>query len=108
MTLPSSSSLAPFATRRQCARRLNFSLGAGAAEIPGLIPAAPELIIAPMVEVSIDEIGRDLVAYLERVQAGETFIIIQAGKRVAEIKPARSPAAAVRPVRGRVRRARCF
>jgi prevent-host-death family protein len=50
-----------------------------------------------MVEVSVDEIGRDLAAYLERVQAGETFVITRAGKPVAEITPARPPAAALRP-----------
>jgi prevent-host-death family protein len=40
-----------------------------------------------MTQVSIDEIKRDLPAYLQRVEAGETIIITQAGKPLAEIKP---------------------
>ena len=50
-----------------------------------------------MVLVSVDEIKRDLPAYLQRVAAGETLIIIQAGKPVAEIKPVTSDATALRP-----------
>ena len=40
-----------------------------------------------MTRVSIDEIKRDLSAYLQRVEAGETLVIVQAGKPIAEIKP---------------------
>ncbi|MBM3133999.1 MAG: type II toxin-antitoxin system prevent-host-death family antitoxin [Chloroflexi bacterium] len=40
-----------------------------------------------LVPVSVDEIKRDLPAYLRRVEAGETFVIVQAGKPMAEIKP---------------------
>jgi prevent-host-death family protein len=40
-----------------------------------------------MTQVSIDEIKRDLPAFLRRVEAGETIIITQAGKPMAEIKP---------------------
>lgn len=40
-----------------------------------------------MTQVSIDEIKRNLPAYLQRVEAGETIIITQAGKPMAEIKP---------------------
>ena len=41
----------------------------------------------PTIQVSVDEIKSDLPAYLQRVEAGETFIIVEAGKPVAEIKP---------------------
>jgi prevent-host-death family protein len=40
-----------------------------------------------MITISIDEMQRDLVGYLRRVQAGETLVITQANKPVAEIKP---------------------
>ena len=38
--------------------------------------------------VSLDEIKRDLSNYLQRAQAGEIFVVTQAGKPVAEIRPA--------------------
>lgn len=41
-----------------------------------------------MIWISIDEIGRDLLGYIRRVEAGETLVILRAGKPVAEIKPA--------------------
>jgi prevent-host-death family protein len=37
--------------------------------------------------ISIDEMQRDLIGYLFRVQAGETLVITEANKPVAEIKP---------------------
>lgn len=40
-----------------------------------------------MITVSIDDMQRDLIGYLRRVQAGETLLITQADKPVAEIKP---------------------
>jgi prevent-host-death family protein len=40
-----------------------------------------------MIWVTIDEIERDLPGYLKQVQAGETLVVTQAGKPVAEIKP---------------------
>ncbi len=45
----------------------------------------------PGVRVSVDEIERNLPAYLRRVEAGETFIVVKAGKPMAEIKPPLSP-----------------
>ncbi|MEH2316222.1 type II toxin-antitoxin system Phd/YefM family antitoxin [Nostoc sp.] len=36
--------------------------------------------------ISIDEIKRDFLGYLQRVEAGETLVILRAGKPVAEIK----------------------
>jgi prevent-host-death family protein len=40
-----------------------------------------------MITISIDDMQRDLIGYLRRVQAGETLIITQADKPLAEIKP---------------------
>jgi prevent-host-death family protein len=40
-----------------------------------------------MIQVSVEEIQRDLAAYLQRVEAGETVVIVRAGQPVAEIKP---------------------
>lgn len=45
----------------------------------------------------MDEIKRDLSAYLQRVAGGETLVVMQAGKPVAEIKPFTPDAAARRP-----------
>jgi antitoxin (DNA-binding transcriptional repressor) of toxin-antitoxin stability system len=41
----------------------------------------------PMAQVSIDDIQRDLSTYLQRVEAGETLVIIRAGTPIAEVKP---------------------
>ena len=40
-----------------------------------------------MLQVSVEEIQRDLIAYLQRVEAGETVVIVRAGQAVAEMKP---------------------
>ncbi|MEH2159893.1 MAG: type II toxin-antitoxin system prevent-host-death family antitoxin [Nostoc sp.] len=40
-----------------------------------------------MLTVTIDEIQRNLTSYLKQVTAGETIIVMQAGKPIAEIKP---------------------
>ncbi|MFB2982712.1 type II toxin-antitoxin system Phd/YefM family antitoxin [Microseira sp. BLCC-F43] len=50
-----------------------------------------------MITISLDEIQRDLLGYLQRVQAGETFVILQADKPVAEIKQVRLSAKQFRP-----------
>ena len=50
-----------------------------------------------MTQVSIDEIKRDLPAFLQRVEAGETILITQAGKPMAEIKPIVSDSEKRRP-----------
>ncbi|HEY0736068.1 MAG TPA: hypothetical protein VGD69_14230 [Herpetosiphonaceae bacterium] len=47
-----------------------------------------------MTTISLDEIQRDLIGYLHRVQAGETLLIVQADQPIAEIKPASSYPAA--------------
>ena len=49
------------------------------------------------VRVSVDEITRDLLAYLRRVEAGEVLVIVRAGKPVAEIKRVVLTPATLRP-----------
>jgi antitoxin (DNA-binding transcriptional repressor) of toxin-antitoxin stability system len=50
-----------------------------------------------MIWISIDEIKKDFLGYLQRVEAGETLVILRAGKPVAEVKPAASDLTALRP-----------
>lgn len=38
-------------------------------------------------KVTIDEIQRDPLQYLHRVEAGETIVIIRQDKAIAELKP---------------------
>lgn len=40
-----------------------------------------------MLTITVDEIQRDLITYLQRVAAGETLLITQSNKPFAEIKP---------------------
>ncbi len=48
--------------------------------------------------VSADEIKQNLPIYLQRVQAGETFIIVTADKPLAEIRPVRLSRKFLRPI----------
>ena len=50
-----------------------------------------------LVQVSLEKIAQDLLAYLQRVEAGETLIIVKAGKPMAEIKPVASATKKLRP-----------
>jgi antitoxin (DNA-binding transcriptional repressor) of toxin-antitoxin stability system len=49
------------------------------------------------VQVTIEEIEKDVSAYLERVKVGETLVIVKAGKPLAEIKPILAPSTSLRP-----------
>jgi antitoxin (DNA-binding transcriptional repressor) of toxin-antitoxin stability system len=40
-----------------------------------------------MTTISVQEIQRDLLGYLQRVEAGETLLVVRDGVPVAEIKP---------------------
>lgn len=40
-----------------------------------------------MLTVNIDEIQKNLISYFHQVAAGESVIIIESGKPIAEIKP---------------------
>jgi antitoxin (DNA-binding transcriptional repressor) of toxin-antitoxin stability system len=50
-----------------------------------------------MLHVTIDEIQRDPSRYLRQVAAGETFIILQADKAIAELRPILSNSKQLRP-----------
>lgn len=50
-----------------------------------------------MINISLDQIQRDLLGHLQRGQAGKTFVILQADKPVAEIKPVSLSAKQFRP-----------
>ena len=40
-----------------------------------------------MLNVTVDEIQRDPSKFLRQVEAGETFVILQADKPIAELRP---------------------
>lgn len=40
-----------------------------------------------MVQVTLDEITHDPQTYLDLVEAGQTLVILKAGKPMAEVKP---------------------
>jgi prevent-host-death family protein len=50
-----------------------------------------------MVQVSVEDIQRNLAAYLQRVEAGETVVIVRAGQPIAEMKPVAVSAKPLRP-----------
>lgn len=50
-----------------------------------------------MLTVTIDEIQQNLSSYFQQVAAGETIIIMQAGKPIAEIKPVSPSSEQIRP-----------
>lgn len=51
----------------------------------------------PAVQISADEMAHNWPAYLRRVEAGETLVIVKAGKPVAEVKPPLAAPASLRP-----------
>jgi antitoxin (DNA-binding transcriptional repressor) of toxin-antitoxin stability system len=51
-----------------------------------------------MIWIHVDEMNRDLAGYRKRVEAGETVVILHAGKPVAEMKPTTLNATALRPI----------
>jgi antitoxin (DNA-binding transcriptional repressor) of toxin-antitoxin stability system len=50
-----------------------------------------------MLNVTIEEIQRDPLKYLRQVEAGASFVIIQADKPIAELKPFTSSSKQLRP-----------
>jgi antitoxin (DNA-binding transcriptional repressor) of toxin-antitoxin stability system len=50
-----------------------------------------------MTQVNLDDMQRNLPAYLQRVEAGETLVILRSGKPVAEVKPVDVADEALRP-----------
>lgn len=45
----------------------------------------------PMSTISVEEMQRDLTGCLARVQSGETLLVLQADRPVAEVKPVAKP-----------------
>ena len=50
-----------------------------------------------MIHVSIDDIQQDLSTYLQRVEAGETVVIVRSGRPIAEVKPVIPQVETLRP-----------
>ncbi len=54
-------------------------------------------IMNGMQQVNSEEMRQNFAVYLQRVRDGETLIVSEDGKPIAEIKPVRASEAAVRP-----------
>ena len=50
-----------------------------------------------MLNVTVDEIQRDPLKYLEQVEAGETLVIVRSDKPIAELRPIASKSKQLRP-----------
>jgi antitoxin (DNA-binding transcriptional repressor) of toxin-antitoxin stability system len=50
-----------------------------------------------MTRISVEEIQQDVLAFLQRVEAGEALIIVRTGTPIAEIKPVVAPTETLRP-----------
>ena len=50
-----------------------------------------------MMQVNVEDIQQNLLVYLQRVEAGETLVIIRAGQPVVEMKPVKTGAESLRP-----------
>jgi antitoxin (DNA-binding transcriptional repressor) of toxin-antitoxin stability system len=44
-----------------------------------------------MLNVTIEEMQRDPLTYLRRVEAGETLVVMKADKAIAELRPISAP-----------------
>jgi antitoxin (DNA-binding transcriptional repressor) of toxin-antitoxin stability system len=50
-----------------------------------------------MSTISVQEIQRDPLAFLNRLEAGESFLVVRDDRPVAEVKPVPGPAGQRRP-----------
>jgi antitoxin (DNA-binding transcriptional repressor) of toxin-antitoxin stability system len=50
-----------------------------------------------MRQVSVEDIQQNLLVYLQRVEAGETLVIVRAGQPVVEMKPVKTGGEGFRP-----------
>jgi antitoxin (DNA-binding transcriptional repressor) of toxin-antitoxin stability system len=50
-----------------------------------------------MMQVSVEDIQQNLLIYLQRVEAGETLVIVRAGQPVVEMKPVKTGVEGLRP-----------
>jgi antitoxin (DNA-binding transcriptional repressor) of toxin-antitoxin stability system len=51
-----------------------------------------------MTTVTIDEMQQDLAAYIHRVADGETIVVLEKDRPLAEIKPVSTPRSGRRPI----------
>jgi antitoxin (DNA-binding transcriptional repressor) of toxin-antitoxin stability system len=47
--------------------------------------------------ISVQELQRDILGFLRRVEAGESFIVVSGSEPLAEVRPALVPATGPRP-----------
>ena len=64
-----------------------------ATRCPGYAPDK----MSSMTTVTVDDIQKDPLGYLRRVEAGETIVVVREDGPFAEIRPVASSAGAVRP-----------
>jgi len=50
-----------------------------------------------MCNISVQEIEHDPLSFLRRIEAGETLLVVQGERPLAEVRPIRAPAAQPRP-----------
>jgi antitoxin (DNA-binding transcriptional repressor) of toxin-antitoxin stability system len=50
-----------------------------------------------MSSISVQDIQRDVLAFLRRIEAGESFLVVSGGHPLAEVRPVPAPAAQPRP-----------
>ena len=50
-----------------------------------------------MSTISVQDIQRDPLAFLRRVEAGESFLVVRGGQPLAEVRPVPAPATQPRP-----------
>ncbi len=50
-----------------------------------------------MSTISVQDIQRDLLAFLQRVEAGESFLVLNGQRPLAEVRPVSAPATEPRP-----------
>lgn len=50
-----------------------------------------------MSTISVEDIQRDLLAFLRRVETGESFLVVSGQRPMAEIRPVATPESQLRP-----------
>ena len=59
--------------------------------------AAPLCYNRGMSTISVQDVERDLPAFLRRIQAGESFLVMSGGQPLAEVHPVSPPVTEPRP-----------
>jgi antitoxin (DNA-binding transcriptional repressor) of toxin-antitoxin stability system len=50
-----------------------------------------------MSTITVQDLERDLVGFLRRVEAGESFLVVRGEQTLAEVRPVPAPATGLRP-----------